>query len=225
MADFECFVRTPRSKSRNIIGPRWVITWKIVDGAVGIKCRLTARGLKGLQQELETFAGTTLRHGQRIVNAVAAGHGDFVLFLFDVPQASAEGMAFVELAKLTGLELREVQFDIPKADIIVLQRLQSFRNFNLAVETLEMTKPIYGPKDAPRAWRQKLHQVLVAWSGGTQPYAEPELYCTHGILLSKVGGLNNEAPYSWWSGIQSEAWSTSCRCKRCSGIPWDARTI
>ena len=42
-----------------------------------------------------------------------------------------------------------------------------------------MVKPIYGLKDAPRAWRKKLHQVLIDWNSSRQLYAEPELYCTH----------------------------------------------
>ena len=42
-----------------------------------------------------------------------------------------------------------------------------------------MIKPIYGLKDAPRAWRKKLHQVLIDWQSSRQLLAEPELYCTH----------------------------------------------
>ena len=42
-----------------------------------------------------------------------------------------------------------------------------------------MLKPIYGSKDAPLAWRKKLHQVLVQWVSRRQFYAQPELYCVH----------------------------------------------
>ena len=42
-----------------------------------------------------------------------------------------------------------------------------------------MLKPIYGLKDAPRAWRKKLHQVLIQWMSCRQLYSEPELYCVH----------------------------------------------
>ena len=49
-----------------------------------------------------------------------------------------------------------------------------------------MIKPIYGLKDAPRAWRKKLHQVLIGQLSCRQLYAEPELYCAHGKKLGAV---------------------------------------
>ena len=104
-------------------------------------------------QDLETFAGTTSRSGQRIVNTVAAMHPDFVFFSYDVSQAFAKGMTFKELSELTGTELREVQFDIPSSDVAILKRIAGFENFDPTRETLYMVKPIYGLKDAPRAWR------------------------------------------------------------------------
>ena len=64
-------------------------------------------------QELETYAGTTSRCGQRLVNLAAAEHDDFVLFSFDVSQAFAKGMTFEEIAALTGDPLRSVQFEVP----------------------------------------------------------------------------------------------------------------
>ena len=42
-----------------------------------------------------------------------------------------------------------------------------------------MLKLIYGIKDAPRAWRQTLHEVLESWQQCQQLHAEPELYCVH----------------------------------------------
>ena len=57
--DLGCFERQPRDKCHNIIDSRCVTTWKIVDGLIGIKCRLTARGFKDKMQELETYAGTS----------------------------------------------------------------------------------------------------------------------------------------------------------------------
>lgn len=51
-----------------------------------------------------------------------------------------------------------------------------------------MVKPIYGFKDAPRARRQKLQQVLMAWEGAQQLFAEPELYCAHGTVTSIISG-------------------------------------
>ena len=93
-------------------------------------------------QDLETYAGTTSRCGQRIVNAMASEHADFVLFSFDVSQAFAKGMALAELSALTGLDIREVQFDIPRGDLDVLRQLDGFQSLGPARETLDMVKPI-----------------------------------------------------------------------------------
>ena len=147
--DLGCFVRCPRAQCKNIIDARWVTTWKMVDGILSIKCRLTARGFKDKMQELETYAGTTSRSGQRLVNLVAAQEEDFVLFSFDVSQAFAKGMTFKELSALTGTELREVQFDIPKADLEILRQIPAFKGYDPYKECLNMIKPIYGLKDAP----------------------------------------------------------------------------
>ena len=176
--DLGCFKRARRPDCHNIIDARWVIIWKVMEGLLGIKGRLTARGFKDKMQELETYAGTTSRHGQRIVNAIAAENPDWVLFFFDVPQAFAKGMTFAELSALTWT-VREVEFDIPVKDVHLLRK---------------MIKPIYGLKDAPRAWRQKLHQILIDWNKSRLLYAEPELYCCHGerrekiILRNSLGG-------------------------------------
>ena len=61
------------------------------------------------------------------VNAVAAEHSDFVLFSFDASQAFAKEMTFAEISALTGVELREVQFDVPAADLKVLQQVPGRR--------------------------------------------------------------------------------------------------
>ena len=82
--DLWCFKRCPRHISKNIIDARWVIAWKMIDGAVGAKCRLIVRGFQDRFQDLDTYAGTTSRSGQRLVNAVAAEYKEFLLFSFDV---------------------------------------------------------------------------------------------------------------------------------------------
>ena len=177
--DLGCFQRHPRAKSHNIIDARWAITWKMIEGNVGVECRLTVRGFKDKSQDLDTYVGTTTRSGQRLVNAVAAENEDFILFSFDVSQAFAKGLNFQELSKLTGTERRAVEFDVPRADFECLKSIKGFESFNPATEILTMLKPIYGLKDAPRAWRKKLHQVLAQWQSCQQLQAEPELYCVH----------------------------------------------
>ena len=68
---------------------------------------------------------------------------------------------------------------MPKADVDCLKQIRGFENVNPATEFLTMLNPIYGLKDAPRAWRKKLHQVLVGWLQCQQLYAEAELFCAH----------------------------------------------
>lgn len=68
-----CFQRWPRSRSH-----------KMIDGNLGANCMLTVRGFKDEFQDLDAYAGTTGRSGQRLVNAVAAENPDFILFSLDV---------------------------------------------------------------------------------------------------------------------------------------------
>ena len=176
--DLTCFCRFLRSKSRNRVDTRWVVTWKWVDGERVVKSRLTMRGFKDKCLTMETFAGTASRAGQRIVNSEAALDRDLVLFSFDVSQAFAKGLTFEEIARLTGTPLREVEFDLSPEDVDLIRRLPGYADFDPVRETLRMLKPIYGLKDAPRAWRKRLHQVLSEW-GAKQLFAEPELYALH----------------------------------------------
>ena len=173
-----CFERFPRKDSRNRVDTRWVINWKWVDGKLIIKCRLIMRGFRDRDQDLETFAGTATRSGQRVVNSITIQHPDFVLFSLDVSQAFAKGLTFEEYARLTGTQLRQVEFDISADDVALVRKLPGFSDFNPATEVLRMLKPIYGLKDAPRAWRKRLHQVLTEW-GLCQLAAEAELYVRH----------------------------------------------
>ena len=174
-----CFQRCVRDTAHNIIDARWVVHPKMIGGNVGVKCGLTVRGFKDQFPDLDTDAGTTSRSDQRIVNAVASGNDDFILFSFDVGQAFAKGMTFEKLSKLTGTGCRAVRFGVPKQDLICLKQIKGFDNFNLLTETLTMLKPIYGFTDAPRAWRTQLHQVGEQWQHCQQLRAEPELYCAH----------------------------------------------
>ena len=60
-----------------------------------------------------------------------------------------------------------------------LKQLRGLDTFNPAIESLTMIKPIYGFKDAPRAWRKTFHQVLEGWQQCQELYAKPELHCVH----------------------------------------------
>lgn len=100
-----------------IIDARWAITWKMVEGNVGVKCRLIVIGFNDTFKDLDTYAGTTSRSGQRLVNAAAAENPEFILSSFDVSQAFAKGVAFRRLSALTGTEVRKIEFDVPRAGL------------------------------------------------------------------------------------------------------------
>ena len=92
-----------------------------------------------------------------VVNVVVAEDQGLILFSFDVSQAFAKGLSFKELSKLTGTGCRAVKFDVPKQDLGCLKQINGFETFNPLIAILAVIKPMYGFKDAPRAWRKKLH--------------------------------------------------------------------
>ena len=70
------FERMPKRQATNVIDARWVLKWKEVNGKRIIRARVVVRGFKDLQAaQLSTFAGTTTRWGQRLVNSIAVQHG------------------------------------------------------------------------------------------------------------------------------------------------------
>ena len=73
-----------------------------------------------------------------MVNALAAGHKDFLLFSFDVSQVFAKGLTFEELSALTGQEVRKVEFDVPKVGIDCLRELFDLKDLDPKYETLTM---------------------------------------------------------------------------------------
>ena len=177
--DLGCFKRWARFKANSIIDAHWVITWTMIEGSVGVHCKLAVRGFKGKFQDLDTYAGATSRSGQRLTNAVAVGNKDFLLFNSDVSQAFAKGLAFEDFSAVTGQQIRKVEFDVPKVDLECPRQLYDFNDFDSKCKTLLVLKPIYGLKNAPRAWRKKLHEVLTGWMSCRQLYSELDLYCVH----------------------------------------------
>ena len=87
-------------------------------------------------------------------------------------------MTFEELARLTGEQLRHVEVDLDAEDVALIRQLPGYTDFNPRTETLQMLKAVYGLKDAPRAWRRRLHQVLTEFRL-TPLIAEAELYIRH----------------------------------------------
>ncbi len=100
------FKRMPRKLAANVNDARWVLKVKLVAGKRSIQARLVVRGFKALlATQLSTFAGTTSRLGQRIVNSVAVQRG-WQLFTADVSQAFLRGLTFKEAAQAAALRTR-----------------------------------------------------------------------------------------------------------------------
>ena len=78
--------------------------------------------------QLSTFAGTTTRWGQRLVNSVAFQHV-WPLFVADVPQAFLRGLTFEQAAKQMVEVQRDVQFTVLPGSVPILQPLPGFNDF------------------------------------------------------------------------------------------------
>ena len=99
-ANLRAFERMPKAHAHNVVDSRWVLKWKEANGKRWIQARLVVRGFKDVQAtQLNTFAGTTSRWGQRIVNSVAAQRG-WEIFTADVSQAFLRGLTFEQAAQL-----------------------------------------------------------------------------------------------------------------------------
>ena len=154
------FKRMSRKLATNVIDARWVLKWNQVAGKKIIQARLVVRGFKDLQAaQLSTFAGTTSRWGQRIVNSVAVQKG-WQLFTADVSQAFLRGLTFAEAAKLKDEVIRSIQFTMPPGSVPILQQLPGYSDFNPIAEVLEMLRCGFGLKDAPRLWNKVLRALL-----------------------------------------------------------------
>ena len=115
------FERMSKQHATTVTAARWLLKWKEVNGKRTIQARLVVRGLKDLQAaQLSTFAGTTTRWGQRLVNSVAAQQG-WPLFTADVSQAFLRGLTFEQAAQMKKDEVqRDVQFTVPPGSLHIL---------------------------------------------------------------------------------------------------------
>jgi len=170
--------RMPRNRSRNLLDSRWVIKWKSVDEVKVLRARLTARGFLDRQSTvLQTHAGTTTRWGQRLVAIFAAEFG-WILRSADVSQAFLRGLTFADLARIPGECHRVVEVELPPGSASVLRLLPEFSDFDQDKEVLQLLRPGFGLKDAPRLWGLALKRALAA-AGLTATRADFELFVKH----------------------------------------------
>ena len=168
--------RRPRQSANNLLTSRWVLKWKIIDGERRIKARLTVQGFKD-RQEVDNFSATTSRWAQRLILIIAAQFG-WDIGSADVSEAFLRGLTFEELAKQPGEVKRSVQLELPPGSAPFMQQFDGMKDFNPITEVLDMVKPGYGLKDAPRLWNMALRRVLQEFS--MRPVlADKELYVLH----------------------------------------------
>ena len=154
------FERVSKKHASNVIDARWVLKWKIVNDRRIIQARLVVRGFKDLQAaQLSTYAGTTTRWGQRLVNSVAAQFR-WPLFTADVSQAFLRGLTFEQAAQMKDEVRRDVQFTVPPGSTHLLKKLPGFGDFNPLTEVLRMLRCGFGLKDAPRLWNKVLRKAV-----------------------------------------------------------------
>ena len=176
--------RMRRTLARNLIDSRWVLKWKLQaqqgsgNKSRQIKARLTAKGFKDLQgSAIKTFSGTTSRWGQRLIVAVCVQFG-WKLQSADVSQAFLRGITFQSLSELPGEIQRSVQLELPAGSAALLRTVPGYENFDPATEVLDLLKPGYGLKDAPRLWSMALNTALS--EAGLKPLlTDPQIFVKH----------------------------------------------
>ena len=160
--DLGVFKVSPKGTTGNCMTSRWVMRWKknaetLVEE---IKARLTVRGfLDSAGPDLLTYAGTASRWGQRLVVAVAC-QKRWPLVCADVGSAFLKSLTFKEIAEINNEPIRRCAFLPPTGYSEFIRSLPNCGHFDERVHELELLKPIYGLKDAPRAWRRRLHDAL-----------------------------------------------------------------
>ena len=172
--DNKTFELRLRSKTSNICSSRWVHKFKMIDGKRQVKSRLTIRGFQDMSVDVNTYAGTATRWGQRMIASVSRQR-TWRIFMSDVSSAFLRSMTFQQMSELSGVDAREVSFDPPTGSAGYFRELPGMNQYNEATMTLGMLKPVYGLKDAPKAWKLQLDRVL-RLAGGQQCHTDTCLW-------------------------------------------------
>ena len=167
--DMKTFESVLRKVAVNICTSRWVHKFKMIDGRRVVKSRLTIRGFQDLALDLNTFASTASRWGQRLVLSVCVQRL-WTLFTWDVSSAFLQGLTFQEIADMSKAPIRAVAFTPPIGSEKYFVEMLGTSVYNPLWHVLNCLKAIYGLRDAPKAWKSKLHLVLCATGGRPQKY-------------------------------------------------------
>jgi hypothetical protein len=161
--ELSVFKISPKGTTGNLMTSRWVMRWKWnpTTNEDEIKARLTVRGfMDSAGPELLTYAGTASRWGQRLIVAVAC-QKKWRLVCADVGSAFLKSLTFREIAEINNEPVRKCSFSPPSGYSDFVRKLPGCSNYDENLHELELLKPVYGLKDAPRAWRRRLHTAMV----------------------------------------------------------------
>ena len=85
------------------------------------------------------------------------------LFSFDVSSAFLQGLPFEQQSMIApsgaGSE-RTVHLETPKGPLELVKQPDGVESFDPLKHVLKMVKGGFGLKDAPRMWRERLHQLI-----------------------------------------------------------------
>ena len=144
---------TELSKMSNIVGARWVITWKKTDSGVIPKCRLVAKGFADLQAAtLRTDSPTV----SKLALMVALYHAVNAQW---VPHSLDMKVAFLQSDPYTEKDGREVYL-VPPDDAYRLLGYSANEIF-----LWRLLKTTYGLKDAPLQWYKSLARYITGVLG------------------------------------------------------------
>ena len=76
---------------------------------------------------------------------------------------------------MAGQSLRSVRLTLPKGAAALLQKLPGYENFDFLVHVLNMIRPGFGLKDAPRLWHLRIDAVMKELGTHTL-VSDPQLY-------------------------------------------------
>ena len=115
------------------------------------------------------------------------------IYSADISEAFLRSLSFLGFVESgEGSVLRQVQLDLPPGSVELLRTLPGMHDFDAHTEVLNMLKPGFGLKDAPRLWNRALQRVLKE-IGLVGVKADEQLYVRHqGTVLVLILSVYEE---------------------------------
>ena len=172
--ELKTFELISRVGAQNICSSRWVHKYKVVDNIRVVKSRLVVRGFEDLAHNTDLYASTATRWGQRLICSIAVQRG-WRLVMSDVSTAFLRSATYIEQAKQSGEPLRQVCITPPAGSDQYIREVPTCSRYSALLHVLHLLKPLYGLKDAPKAWKTALEKALRE-CGGVQSHTDKCLW-------------------------------------------------